>query len=539
MRSSSHHVVLLFLCLLLTQSICYSQSDVTVGVLAYRGEEKAVDRWQATITYLDSRITDRKIHLLPLSLDQVENVIKNKEIDYLISNTGNYVQLENKYGISRIATLINKRLGKESTQFGAVIFTRADRHDINTLRDLRGKTFVGVDRDAFGGFQMAWRELQDLGIDPFTDLSQLHFSGFPINKVLLAVLDGKADAGTFRSDSLEQMAAEGIFNLKHIKILNSQLKPDFPYLLSTRLYPEWPFAKLKHTSKELTRQIAVALLEIDANGPEATAAKSAGWHVPLDYQAVHELMKELRIGPYENMAEITVKNVVQHYWQSTIGILLAIIAILGISSYVICLNKKLRSTNKRLQTEIKQGKSLTKQLKHKALHDELTGIHNRAGFEQALRREFVRASRNSRMFSIMFIDLDNFKEINDSLGHYAGDCLLKAVADRINQTLRESDLLARMGGDEFAIINYDVESHEIIQYIAQRVVDCFAIPFNIEDSSIITSCSIGIAIYPQHGPNTVSLMCNADTAMYQAKREKVGFAFCQHCINKIEDQHAH
>lgn len=537
MRCSSQAWFLLLLCFFSVLSTSYAQEKtISIGVLAYRGDERALSRWQPTIDYLNNKLPEYHIHLVPLDLAEIEDAIKFQQIDFLISNTGNYVQLENQYGISRIATLINRRLNKESNLFGAVIFTRSDRYDINALEDLRGKTFAGVDKNAFGGFQMAWRELKLQNIDPFKDFDRLDFVGFPITKVISAVLQGKVDAGTIRTDTLEQLASENFFDLTKIKVINQQFVPEFPYMLSTRLYPEWPFAKLKHASKELTRRMALALLSIEANSVEAIASRSAGWHVPLDYQAVHELMKDLKIGPYENMEEMSVQNVVRHYWQGSLGISITILVILAFSIYGYYLNKKLRSTNHRLETEINQSKSLAKQLKHKASHDELTGIHNRAGFEQALKREFVRAKRNSRLFSIMFIDLDNFKEINDSLGHYAGDCLLKEVSKRIQQTLRESDFFARMGGDEFAIINYDIDSFEIIQYIAQRIVECFSVPFVIEESSIITSCSIGIAVYPQHGANTVSLMCNADTAMYQAKRDKIGYVFCQNCVNKIDEQ---
>ncbi|MDH5692229.1 MAG: diguanylate cyclase [Gammaproteobacteria bacterium] len=500
---------------------------VYVGVLAYRGIENALARWRPTVEFLQKEIPSRKFKIVPLSLSEMEMAVQNHSIDFLITNTGNYVYLEYKYGVSRIATLINKRLGKESTLFGAVIFTRADRNDIHTLKDLKGKSFLAVNEDGFGGFQMALREFVDQGVNPYRDFSDLNFSGFPQEKVAIAVINGEADAGTFRTDSLEQLAAEGKIQMDQIKILNAQSDENFPFAHSTRLYPEWPIAKLKHTSRELSREIAVKLMRMESNSAAAVAARSAGWTIPFDYQPVHELMRQLNVGPYKDLGKVTLTAVIREYGAWIVGVLLIGLVVSGATVYVIHLNRLLKRSNLNLQVQIKQTQSLTHQLEYQAMHDSLTGVSNRSAFGDYLEHELHRCTRYKQSFAVMILDLDDFKKINDNYGHYVGDCLLQAVSQRLLSVLRTTDRLARMGGDEFSLINVHIEKDEDTHIIAERIMSAFERPFSVDGQELKVGSSLGIAIFPQHGNDGVTLMRNADTAMYAAKRGKKGFAVYQ------------
>ena len=182
------------LALLLLSSVAVAE-QVTVGVLAHRGVDKAIAMWTPTVEYLAARIPGREFRLLPLDLQEMPVALERGELDFILTNPGHYVELEAAHGVTRIATLKNIRQGEPSKRFGAVIFTRATRDDIQTLADLRGKRFAAVDEGAFGGFQMAWRELKDAGIDPFADLRELRFSGFPQDNIVFDVRDGRIDAG--------------------------------------------------------------------------------------------------------------------------------------------------------------------------------------------------------------------------------------------------------------------------------------------------------------------------------------------------------
>jgi two-component system sensor histidine kinase TtrS len=291
-----------------------SDQIITVGVLAFRGEEVARERWEQTTDYLTAALPGYEFRLVPLDLHQMHEALEHGKLDFILTNPGNYVELEAEYGITRIATLKNVRQGQVYKEFGAVIFTRADRNDLRELRDLKHASFAAVDRQAFGGFQMAWRELAEAGIDPFHDFKALRFVGFPQDEVVFQVRDGKVDAGTVRTDVLERMAGQGQIDLDDFRILNPRVTNGFPFHHSTRLYPEWAFAKAKPTSDEVAKSVTMALLGMPADHPAAAAGKNAGWTVPLDYQRVHELFKDLQIGPYEHFGEFTLSGTVQRYW---------------------------------------------------------------------------------------------------------------------------------------------------------------------------------------------------------------------------------
>jgi len=290
-----------------------SAQELKIGVLAFRGNLAALKRWQPTAAYLSEKIPEHTFRIIPLGLDQLRAAVSKREVDFVITNTGQYVELEVFYGISRIATQKNLVKGKVQTKFGAVIFVRADRSDIQTLEDLKGKSLMGVKETGFGGFRMAWRELLKHGIDPYRDLSSLSFSGFPQGAVAYAVREGHVDVGTFRSESLERMEREGKINLADFRVLNQQPMDDYPVLHSTHLYPTWPFAKLKHVPISIAEKVAVSLLSMPASHPAARSAQMEGWTIPVSYQDVHQLLMDLRVGPYAGIGQFTLMDFVSKY----------------------------------------------------------------------------------------------------------------------------------------------------------------------------------------------------------------------------------
>jgi len=158
-------------------------------------------------------------------------------------------------------------------------------------------------------------------------------------------------------------------------------------------------------------------------------------------------------------------------------------------------------------------------LKHLAHFDPLTGIANRVLFIDNMNRALSHAERYGEYLALMFIDLDNFKNVNDSLGHDAGDDLLMKVADRLNEVVRECDTVARLGGDEFAVILENVNTAYNAGLVAEKILQKLSAPFEIYGQKIFISASIGIAISPEAGNDTNTLLKNADIAMYGAKDE--------------------
>ena len=159
----------------------------------------------------------------------------------------------------------------------------------------------------------------------------------------------------------------------------------------------------------------------------------------------------------------------------------------------------------------------TSQVEHLAYYDTLTGLPNRALFSDRLTVALTHAHRHRYKLAILFLDIDRFKQINDSLGHTVGDRLLRTVAARIRNAIREEDTVARFGGDEFTVLIHIIGKIEDAGKIAQKILDSFKQPITIDEREFVVTSSIGISVYPIDGADSETLIRNADTAMYRAK----------------------
>ena len=169
--------------------------------------------------------------------------------------------------------------------------------------------------------------------------------------------------------------------------------------------------------------------------------------------------------------------------------------------------------------DITERKAAEERVRHLALHDVLTDLPNRAFLQEVAERALARATRRGTSVALHLIDLDRFKEINDTLGHPAGDTLLVEVAARMAGHLRRGDTLARMGGDEFAVLQEDIESPEEGEAMAGRLLEALAEPFRIEGHHVITAASVGLAFGPGDGADVAELVRHADLALYRAKSD--------------------
>jgi diguanylate cyclase (GGDEF)-like protein/PAS domain S-box-containing protein len=161
-----------------------------------------------------------------------------------------------------------------------------------------------------------------------------------------------------------------------------------------------------------------------------------------------------------------------------------------------------------------------------ANHDMLTGLPNRIHFSNRLHQLITHADRNRVPLAILLLDLDRFKQVNDTLGHHAGDLLLKEVAQRIRSTLRESDFVARLGGDEFVVIQYDTAQPEAAQALARKLISTLSRPYTLERHVVTSGASVGISTYPGDAGNPVDLLKKADLALYRAKHHGRGSWQC-------------
>ena len=172
--------------------------------------------------------------------------------------------------------------------------------------------------------------------------------------------------------------------------------------------------------------------------------------------------------------------------------------------------------------DITDRKKAEARIQYMALHDALTGLPNRTLLEDRLNQVITRAKRNNKKASVLLLDLDHFKVINDSLGHHIGDRLLEIMATRLRSSLRASDTAARLGGDEFVIVLSDIDEAEDAGIVARKILKLLVEPFVIDGNALHVGGSIGISTYPSDGADPGSLVRAADTAMYEAKRKGRG-----------------
>ena len=181
----------------------------------------------------------------------------------------------------------------------------------------------------------------------------------------------------------------------------------------------------------------------------------------------------------------------------------------------------------RINKQFQQVESSERKIKQLAYHDHLTGLPNRLSLSEKLNRAILLSSRKENMLATMFLDLDDFKMINDTMGHDIGDQLLVEVSKRLVSTLRECDTVARIGGDEFIMLIEDVENVDYINRISEKIIKCFNEPFRFNNQECFITTSLGVAIYPNDGVNAEELIKNADVAMYKAKgKDKNQYAIC-------------
>jgi len=169
--------------------------------------------------------------------------------------------------------------------------------------------------------------------------------------------------------------------------------------------------------------------------------------------------------------------------------------------------------------------------RHASLHDALTGMPNRALFNDRLEHGFAQARRHGWTLALMFMDLDDFKTINDRYGHDVGDSVLQTIARRLQDNTRSDDTVSRHGGDEFLYLAMDIKNEANISFMAEKIIKEIQAPFNVSvrdvDTCLSIKASIGISIFPKHGTDVDTLIASADRAMYRAKQNKSGYSFAQ------------
>ncbi len=311
----------------------FAVDKLKLGVFAYRPKAIMIERYQPLVDYLNTQLKDIRIQLKVLEPADMQHAVSSQSIDLLFTNPRHFIILRRNNDLTgAIATLVKRSKNGDYTQnLGGVIFTRSSIKDINQLSDLEGRLIAFPSTNFIGGFQSQAFELLQAGINPQNDISLVEAGRH--DAVVKMVLSGKADVGFVRTEILEDLVSEGEMNLSQIKVINRQFHRNFPFIISTRLYPEWPFAALAHVDRRLVSRIASALMALEEGHPAARAAGIIGFSPPADYQVVKNISRKLHLPPFDQPHKIIWSEV----WASNKGFFLFALISLVIIGFLLWL----------------------------------------------------------------------------------------------------------------------------------------------------------------------------------------------------------
>ena len=474
-----------------------------VGVTAFRDKTVTEREWTPTMTYLNNSVKGAHFEVVPMILSEFRGALDKNQLDFIITNPEHYIVFEAQYGFSRVATLVKGEKGKPVNRFGGVIFAKSGRTDLQKLEDLKRQKIAATDKTSFAGYQLQADLLAEHGVNLDRDTS-VTFLGFPQDLNVMAVLNGQADVGFVRSGLLESMADEGLIDMSALKVINGWLPPDYPFQLSTQLFPEWPLAVAPHVPMEVANQVVASLLLMPAASAAAKSARYYRWSSPVEYLSVESFMRRRRMFPFDKPEPLALKDLLREHAAVLVALTLSIAMAMGI------LYLRARRLNGALQIS-------RKSLRELAHHDVLTGLPNRMLLDDRVEHALMLSRRSGKQLAVCLLDLDGFKPVNDQFGHKVGDELLQEVAHRLTASLREGDTVARYGGDEFVMVLNEVSDKAHIHEVLGRVLLAIAKPYASCNDAKVTA-SIGVSIFPLDANSAEDLYRTADAAMYFAKK---------------------
>lgn len=442
-------IVLFCLCQYLS-----AEEALRLGILAFRPKEQALIQWQPFATYLQNTI-GKPIALQIYNYPEFTQAVANHEVDIILTNPGHYIVLKNKFKLSApLVTQITQKDHTILTQFAGVIFTRKDSA-ILTLQDMEYKQIAITDMDSLGGYQMQAYELACSGIQP--QKAQLVMTGMPHDRVVEAVLSYKADVGFVRTSVLEDMVHEGKLALSDIKIINEQKDQNFPYIHSTKLYPEWPLVVVPTLDEHIARALTIALLTLPSESEAAKSAQIYGFTVPADYKGVEDALRTLRVAPFEGAPKFTLADFWARYANHIAFILsVFLVFLMSVGAQLYRQNRHIRHNEKHLLSVQDNLQSTLDAIPDSLFEMSLDGVCFRVG------------STHPHLFSSREEDMvdKNIYEICPRL-----------VADIFMQALQEANNVGHAFGHQFSIeengkvlwfelsVSKKKESHEVAHFI--------------------------------------------------------------------------
>ncbi|MFO1398033.1 MAG: PhnD/SsuA/transferrin family substrate-binding protein [Burkholderiales bacterium] len=295
--------------------------EVRIGIMAPEGVSDVLHTWDFLVPTLEQALPGYRIRLQTLDVASLRRVVAHAQADFFIANSGFFVEMESKYGATALATVDAPRAKSPQQALGSAIVSLAARRDLATLAAVKGKRVIAVSEELFGGYQVAIHALHKAGVAR-DDLASVRFVGYDTDRLLSELVSGHADVAIIRRCLFEKLTATPRFPRGLFRVIEEQPPDRTGCVVSTPLYPDWAFARLKDTSPELARQVALALLAMPAS------AEGYAWTVPMDYDSVHEVLRTVEIGPYEALSQRTMDALYHRYRVALLVFAVAVVAVI-------------------------------------------------------------------------------------------------------------------------------------------------------------------------------------------------------------------
>ncbi len=326
-----------------------AEDPLKLGVLAFRSKAHTHTQWLPLAKYLETAL-ERRVELTTYTFPELNDAVTQDKVDVVITNPGHFILLKFHKGLSApLATLVTNEAGHHLSRYGSAIFAQADSSTVRSISDLAGKRIATTNKASLGSYQMAAFELLGAKV-PLPDEANLVVTGMPHDLVVEAVLAGHADAGFVRSGVLEGMVREGKLDLGRIRIIHQQNPPDFPFITSTHLQPEWPVVVLPHVDEKTARLLAVALLSLSPESQAALTIGIDGFSIPADYSGVEAILRSLRLPPFDVAPEFTLTDLWNKHKIVISALGLLVLLLIGAGAALVVQNRHVKQARLRFVT---------------------------------------------------------------------------------------------------------------------------------------------------------------------------------------------
>ena len=338
------NIKLLFIPLLLFSSQIYAET-IHLGILNTSGNEAENVLYAETACVLKDKLKPRNVEVSTYDLPGLEKAIAAGKLDFFISNPGFYVSSRQKLDTTALASQSNQFFVRPDRALGSVFVVPKQNSNIFSLRDLRGKSVCAVAPNAYGGLYIALGELNRRGFDPDKFFSSVHYSGYPMPKVLEELKAGKCEAAIVRTCLLEELSASGQIKENEFRVIEPRPSGSKEHCIrSTELYPGWVFAATKNTSETLRKETTKILFSLPA-------VQGNEWSVPRNFADLDNLYKNLKVGHYEYLRNWDWKEFIRNYWSF---ILIVFVVMIAVFLHNLILKQQVERRTERLRQTMKE-----------------------------------------------------------------------------------------------------------------------------------------------------------------------------------------